>query len=59
MHHPADLGAGRQSVTIDVAYRQVAGVLLTGNAIRFDKMVSVLEARYGPASETLVGAGRR
>jgi hypothetical protein len=58
VHNPPDLGAGGQSVVIDVAYGQVAGVLLTGNAIRFDKMVAVLEARYGPASETLVSAGR-
>lgn len=56
VHNAPDLGAGSQRVVLDVAYGQVAGILITGDAIRFDKVVAVLEARYGPATETLSSA---
>jgi len=59
VHNAPDLGAGGQRVVIDVAYGHVAGILLTGSTLRFDKMVAVLEARYGPAMETLAGAAAR
>lgn len=53
VHNPPDLGAGRQQVVIEVAYGQIAGVLLTGRVPNFDKMVTVLEARYGKPTETV------
>jgi hypothetical protein len=55
VNNSPDFGAGTQEVVIDTAYGQVAGILLTGDAVRFDKMVAVLEARYGPATETVAG----
>lgn len=58
VHNAPDLGAGRQQVVIEVAYGQIAGVLLTGRAQRFDKMATVLEARYGKPTETVGDAGR-
>jgi hypothetical protein len=58
VHNSPDLGTGGQKVVLDVAFGQVAGVLLTGSAMRFDKMVAVLEARYGPAMETKAGTAR-
>lgn len=58
VHNAPDLGAGEQQVVLDVAYGRVAGILVTGNALRFDKVVAVLEARYGTATETLKGAER-
>lgn len=59
VHNPPDFGAGRQQVFIEVAYGQVAGVLLTGEALGFDKMAGVLEARYGQPAETVIDAVRR
>lgn len=58
VHNSPDLGAGSQEVVLDVAFGDVAGILLTGSTIRFDKMVAVLEARYGPATETKAGTAR-
>lgn len=58
VHNAPDLGAGEQDVVLDVAWGQVAGVLLTGPAMRFDKMLSVLETRYGRAMETATGTAR-
>ncbi|MBI5717447.1 MAG: hypothetical protein HZC37_07145 [Burkholderiales bacterium] len=58
VHNSPDLGTGGQRVVLDVAFGHVAGILLTGNAIRFDKMLAVLETRYGTATETAVGKAR-
>ena len=55
VHNAPDLGTGGQRVFLDVAYGHVAGFLLSGSATRFDKMVAVLEARYGPPTESVAG----
>ncbi|MCW5631775.1 MAG: hypothetical protein KIT17_00410 [Rubrivivax sp.] len=55
VHNAPDLGTGAQRVLLEVAYGQVAGILLTGHAAGFDKAVAVLEARYGPATQTVAG----
>ena len=52
VHNAPDLGASDQRVFLDVAYGRVVGILLTGASTGFDKAVTVLEARYGPAMET-------